>query len=182
MALYANVGLLHGKMNADDKESIMKQFADNEIQILVSTTVVEVGVNVPNANIMVIYDSDRFGLSQLHQLRGRIGRGDKQGYCYLLTKSKDADSLKRLEVLTQTNDGFEIARQDLLLRGAGDILGKRQSGASGFVLGDIILDTTILEIAREDARTIVDNFDAEENKMIRTWIALYQQNNVSYVD
>ena len=182
MALYAKVGLLHGKMHADEKETIMEQFASNEIQILVSTTVVEVGVNVPNANVMVIYDSDRFGLSQLHQLRGRIGRGDKQGYCYLLTKSKDSDSLKRLEVLTQTNDGFEIAKQDLLLRGAGDILGKRQSGASGFVLGDIILDTTILEIARDDAKAIVEHFEDEENKMIRTWIALYQQNNVSYVD
>lgn len=182
LAMYAKVGLLHGKMSGEEKEQVMKQFADNEIQVLVSTTVVEVGVNVPNANIMVIYDSDRFGLSQLHQLRGRVGRGNRQGYCYLLTGSKDSDSLKRLEVLTKTTDGFEIARQDLLLRGAGDILGKRQSGVSGFVLGDIILDTSILELAREDAQMIVDHFDDDENKMIKTWVMLYQRNNISYVD
>lgn len=182
MALYANVGLLHGRMNAEEKELVMRQFADNEVQVLVSTTVVEVGVNVPNANIMVIYDSDRFGLSQLHQLRGRIGRGNRQGYCYLLTGSKDPISIKRLEVLTMTNDGFEIAKQDLLLRGAGDILGKRQSGASGFVLGDVVLDTKILELARTDAEDIVNHFEDDDNAMIRKWIEIYQKNNVTYMD
>lgn len=181
-ALFANVGLLHGKMSSEEKELVMQEFARNEIQVLVSTTVVEVGVNVPNANIMVIYDADRFGLSQLHQLRGRIGRGDKQGYCYLLTGNKSADSLKRLKVLTKTTDGFEIAREDLLLRGAGDILGTRQSGVSGFVLGDVILDTSILDLARSDAEEIITNFDKEENKMLRLWLDIYQKNNISYVD
>ncbi len=181
-ALFANVGLLHGKMSAEDKEQVMDEFARNEIQVLVSTTVVEVGVNVPNANIMVIYDADRFGLSQLHQLRGRIGRGNKQGYCYLLSANKSKESRDRLEVLTKTTDGFEIAREDLLLRGAGDILGTRQSGVSGFVLGDVILDTSILDLSRKDAQDIIDNFDLEENKMLRLWLEIYQKNNISYVD
>lgn len=154
------IGLLHGKMSADEKDRMMNAFVQGHIQILVSTTVIEVGVDVKDANIMVIYDAHRFGLSQIHQLRGRIGRGNKPGYCYLLSSSKDEDSLKRLEICVETSDGFEIARQDLLLRGPGDILGTRQSGVPGFVLGDVILDAKILEAARDDAVLVLKHLSS----------------------
>lgn len=153
------IGLLHGKMSADEKDMIMNAFLKKEIQILVSTTVIEVGVDVKDANIMVIYDAHRFGLSQIHQLRGRIGRGSRSGYCYLLTSSEDVDSLKRLQICVETNNGFEISRQDLLLRGPGDILGTRQSGIPGFVLGDVIMDAGVLETARDDATHVLNNLE-----------------------
>lgn len=153
------IALLHGRMNAQEKDAIMARFSSGEIQILVSTTVIEVGVDVANANIMVIYDAHRFGLSQLHQLRGRVGRGDKQGYCYLLTSTKEEESLKRLRVLETTTDGFAISRADLLLRGPGDILGTRQSGVPGFILGDVIQDANILEVAREDASYVLHHLE-----------------------
>lgn len=149
------IALLHGRMHAQEKDEVMKRFASGEIQILVSTTVIEVGVDVANANIMVIYDAHRFGLSQIHQLRGRVGRGHAQGYCYLLTSTKDEDSLKRMKILETTSDGFAISRADLQLRGPGDILGTRQSGVPGFILGDVIQDANILEVAREDASYIL---------------------------
>lgn len=145
------IALLHGKMSAQEKDDVMREFKAQNIQILVSTTVIEVGVDVPSANIMVIYDAHRFGLSQIHQLRGRVGRGDQQGTCFLLSATKEPDSLRRLKVLEQTCDGFEIARYDLALRGPGDILGTRQSGVPGFILGDVIQDANILEVARDDA-------------------------------
>lgn len=151
------IGLLHGKMSAVDKDAMMDAFLKKQIHILVSTTVIEVGVDVKDANIMVIYDAHRFGLSQIHQLRGRIGRGSRAGYCYLLSGTEDKDSLKRLHICAETSDGFEIARQDLLLRGPGDILGTRQSGIPGFVLGDVIMDAKILETARDDATKILKN-------------------------
>src|SRR5699024_10792820 len=112
-----NIGLLHGRLPANEKEQVMKQFAENEIQILVSTTVVEVGVNVPNATIMVIYDAERFGLSQLHQLRGRVGRGDKQSYCILVADPKGEIGKERMRIMSETNNGFDLAEQDLKLRG-----------------------------------------------------------------
>lgn len=148
------IALLHGKMNAQEKDEVMEAFKAQRIQILVSTTVIEVGVDVAGANIMVIYDAHRFGLSQIHQLRGRVGRGNQKGWCFLLSATKEADSLKRLKVLEQTCDGFEIARYDLALRGPGDILGTRQSGVPGFILGDVIQDANILEVARDDAAYI----------------------------
>ena len=176
------IGLLHGKMSNEEKESVMKEFSDGRLHILVSTTVVEVGVNVPTANIMVIYDANRFGLSQLHQLRGRVGRGKDQGYCYLLCNSKNKDALERLEVLEHQRDGFEIAKEDLRLRGPGEILGKRQSGVSGFILGDIMIDSKMLEIARDDAIAILEDFEHEDYVNLRTWLHIKQKDNISYID
>lgn len=164
------VGLLHGKMSAQEKDDVMERFVQGQIQIVVSTTVIEVGVDVKNANVMVIYDAHRFGMSQLHQLRGRVGRGDKPGYCYLLTSSQDADSLARLAICEKTTDGFEIARADLALRGPGDILGTRQSGVPGFILGDVIQDANILEVARDDASMILNHIEDEENAEVRKFV------------
>ncbi|MBQ9987145.1 MAG: ATP-dependent DNA helicase RecG, partial [Erysipelotrichales bacterium] len=172
LALYGKVGLLHGKMNNEEKDNVMNAFVHNEIQVLVSTTVVEVGVNVGNANVMVIYDAERFGLSQLHQLRGRVGRANQQGVCYLLSNSQDPLAKKRLKLMEKTHDGFEIANEDLRLRGSGDILGKRQSGANGFILGDIVVDHKILEVARKDAIEIMKNFEDPEYRMLRIWLEL----------
>ena len=153
------LGLLHGKMKSEEKEEVMKKFAKNEIQVLISTTVIEVGISVKNATVMIIYDADRFGMSQIHQLRGRVQRGDKEGMCYLLTSSKDEKTLERLNVLCKTNNGFEIAGEDLRLRGPGDILGTRQSGLPSFVLGNIVEDTKFIEAAKKDAREIFEHKD-----------------------
>ncbi len=153
------IALLHGKMNAAQKDEVMAAFQAGDIAILVSTTVIEVGVDVANANIMVIYDAHRFGLSQIHQLRGRVGRGTKKGWCYLLSGTKEEESLKRLKILETTGDGFAIAKADLALRGPGDILGTRQSGVPGFILGDVIQDANILEVARTDAAEVLKQLD-----------------------
>ena len=153
------VALLHGRMSSLEKEAVMKRFADNEVQVLVSTTVVEVGMNVVNATGMIIYDADRFGLSQLHQLRGRVQRGSEQGHCWMLTKSKDPVSLERLQVLVDTDDGFRISMEDLRLRGPGDILGTRQSGLPDLVLGNLAEDTAIMNTARRDAADIMKDPD-----------------------
>ena len=149
------VDLLHGRMSSEEKQEVMKRFYDNEAQILVSTTVVEVGMNVVNATGMIIYDADRFGLSQLHQLRGRIQRGSEQGYCWLLSGSHEDSVKERLNVLVRTNNGFEISYEDLRLRGPGDILGTRQSGVPDFILGNLVTDTGIINTARKDAAKIV---------------------------
>ncbi len=151
------VALLHGKLDSEEKDRIMKQFSGNEIQVLVSTTVVEVGVNVKNATMMIIYDADHFGLSQLHQLRGRIQRSDYEGICLLLTDSGDENAIQRLEILCRSNDGFEISMEDLKMRGPGDILGTRQSGLPAFVLGNLIEDTRFIEAARQDAKLISEH-------------------------
>lgn len=175
------IGLLHGKMNSIQKDEVMEKFQKNEYQILVSTTVIEVGVDVKNANLMIIYDANRFGLSQIHQLRGRVGRGNQQGYCWLLSGSKEQDALTRLSVLENTCDGFEIARQDLALRGPGDILGTRQSGVPGFILGDLIADSNILEVARNDASEILKNIDDEKYMEIKLYLQ-QQLQTVQYFD
>lgn len=156
------LGLLHGRMNSEEKDAIMSSFNDNKIQILVSTTVVEVGVNVKNATVMVIYDADRFGLSQIHQLRGRIQRGSYKGTCYLLSDSKEPLVNSRLEVLCKTNDGFKISEADLKLRGPGDILGTRQSGLPAFILGNIFEDNKIIDAAKADSKKILDNLDEKQ--------------------
>lgn len=153
------IGYLHGKMNSEEKQNELEKFKNGHYQILISTTVIEVGMDVPDANIMVIYDANRFGMSQIHQLRGRVGRNGAQGYCYLLTGSKDADSLKRLEILEKTTDGFEIAKEDLAIRGPGDLLGKRQSGVPGFILGDLLIDHGMLEASKNDAIEIIKHLD-----------------------
>ncbi len=150
-----NVGLMHGRLASEEKDHVMKQFAANEIQILVSTTVVEVGVNVPHATMMIIYDAERFGLSQLHQLRGRVGRGDKQSYCILLADPKNEDGKERMRIMSETNNGFELAEQDLKLRGPGDFFGKKQSGLPDFQVADMIHDYRALETARNDAQEII---------------------------
>ncbi len=150
------VAFLHGKMRSDMKNKIMESFAANEIQVLVSTTVVEVGVNVPNATVMMIEDAQRFGLAQLHQLRGRVGRGDAQSYCIMINTSDAKSSCKRLDVLNRTNDGFRIASEDLKLRGPGDFFGIRQSGDMEFQLADIYQDAKVLQQASEEVTRILD--------------------------
>lgn len=145
------VGLMHGRLHSDEKESIMRQFSDGEIDVLVSTTVVEVGVNVPNATFMLIYDATRFGLSQLHQLRGRVGRGAEQSYCVLLADPKTEEGKERMQSMTETNDGFVLAEKDLELRGAGDFFGRKQSGMPEFKMADLIHDYRALDTARKDA-------------------------------
>ncbi len=145
---------LHGKMKPKEKNEIMEQFAKNEIQVLVSTTVIEVGVNVPNATVIMIENAERFGLAQLHQLRGRVGRGDHQSYCILVSGSRSKETKKRLEILNTSNDGFYIAGEDLKLRGPGDLFGIRQSGDMEFKLGDIYNDAKVLKAANEAAKNM----------------------------
>ena len=147
------VGMVHGRMRPKEKEEVMDAFNRREIHLLVSTTVIEVGVNVPNATIMCIHDAERFGLSQLHQLRGRVGRGSAQAYCILISDSKNPDSKTRLSLMEQTQDGFELAEQDLLLRGTGELFGLAQSGLPDLKVANIIKDIPILVEAREDANT-----------------------------
>lgn len=154
-----NVGLMHGKLHPDEKENVMKAYSDNDIQILVSTTVVEVGVNVPNATIMVIYDAERFGLSQLHQLRGRVGRGQDQSFCFLLANPKTDVGKERMKIMTETNDGFVLSEKDLELRGPGDFFGKKQSGLPEFKVADMVHDYRALEVARNDAVQLINQID-----------------------
>lgn len=149
------IGLLHGRLTNDEKEQVMSRFSQNDIQVLVATTVVEVGVNVPNATVMVIYDAERFGLSQLHQLRGRVGRGDAQSYCILIADPQGETGKERMRIMTETTNGFELAEHDLKLRGPGDFFGKKQSGLPEFKLADLIHDYRTLETARQDAQTII---------------------------
>ncbi len=153
---HINVGLLHGKMKNDKKNEVMEAYARNEIQVLVSTTVVEVGVNVPNATVMMIENADHFGLAQLHQLRGRVGRGDAQSYCIMINTSNSKAARKRLETLNKSNDGFFIASEDLKLRGPGDFFGVRQSGDLAFDIGDIYQDAKELQQASEAVKEILD--------------------------
>lgn len=150
------VSVLHGKMKNDKKNEIMNLFAQNKVQVLVSTTVVEVGVNVPNATVMMIENADRFGLAQLHQLRGRVGRGDAQSYCIMINTSQSKNAKKRLEILNQSNDGFKIASEDLRLRGPGDFFGIRQSGDLAFQLADIYQDAPVLQQASEAVALILN--------------------------
>lgn len=151
------IGLMHGRLDTNEKESVMQAFVNNEIHILVSTTVVEVGVNIPNATAMIIYDAQRFGLSQLHQLRGRIGRGKEKSYCILIAEPKGEIGKERMKIMTETNDGFELSEKDLQLRGPGDFFGSKQSGVPEFKVADMIHDYRALETAREDAQDIVEN-------------------------
>lgn len=150
------VEYLHGKMKPSEKNNIMERFARNEINVLVSTTVIEVGVNVPNATVMMIEDAERFGLAGLHQLRGRVGRGDAQSYCIFVSGAKSKDTRERLEILNKSNDGFYIANKDLSLRGPGDFFGIRQSGDMSFKLGDIYADATTLKLTADILKDIED--------------------------
>ncbi|MGI8315087.1 ATP-dependent DNA helicase RecG [Halobacillus mangrovi] len=161
------VGLMHGRLHNDEKEQVMQQFANNQLKILVSTTVVEVGVNVPNATVMVIYDAERFGLSQLHQLRGRVGRGSDQSYCILLADPKGDVGKERMRIMTETSDGFELSDQDLKLRGPGDFFGKKQSGMPEFRVGDMVHDYRALETARKDAAEMIFNESLDRDERYR---------------
>ena len=149
------VGLLHGKMRPEQKDEVMEAFASGDIPILVSTTVVEVGVNVPNATLMIVENAERFGLAQLHQLRGRVGRGQHESYCVLKTDSKQANVRKRMKILVDSQDGFYIAEEDLRLRGTGDVFGLRQHGLPDFKLADLYKDLDILKIAQQAAEEVL---------------------------
>lgn len=162
------VGLAHGKMKNDEKNKVMEDFVNHDINILVATSLIEVGVNVKNANCIVIYDAHRFGLSQLHQLRGRVGRGSRQGYCVFLSNADDEKAIAKLEFLASTNDGFKIAEYDLEHRGPGDILGLKQSGLPSFNIANLVSDKKIFDLAQIDAQ---DFFAQEE--AFQKW---YQQN------
>jgi ATP-dependent DNA helicase RecG len=150
------VGLLHGQMKSQEKESVMDSFRAHELDILVSTTVIEVGVDVPNASVMVIEDANRFGLSQLHQLRGRVGRGEYQSYCILISDARSEGTQRRMDTMVETNDGFRISEVDLEIRGPGEIAGTRQHGNLDFKIADLVQDGRQLEVARQAAIKIVD--------------------------
>lgn len=161
------IGLLHGKLKNDEKEQVMANFKNKKYDILVSTTVVEVGVDVPNATVMLIENAERFGLSQLHQLRGRVGRNDLQSYCILHTSTKSQETKERLNIMTQTNDGFVIAEKDLQLRGPGEFLGTRQSGLPDLIISDIVRDAKILEMARNEAIDFVKTNNIENYPILK---------------
>lgn len=164
------VDLMHGRLHSDEKDRVMREFTEGKIDVLVSTTVVEVGVNVPNASFMMIYDADRFGLAQLHQLRGRVGRGEFQSYCVLLADPKTDDGKERMMSMTETNDGFKLAEKDLELRGPGDFFGKKQSGLPDFKMADLVHDYRTLEVARQDAVRLINDdkfWKLEEYKYLR---------------
>ncbi|MBF2752676.1 MULTISPECIES: ATP-dependent DNA helicase RecG [Staphylococcus] len=151
------VGLLHGKLYSDEKDEVMQRFSNHEIDILVSTTVVEVGVNVPNATFMMIYDADRFGLSTLHQLRGRVGRSEQQSYCVLIASPKTETGIERMNIMTQTTDGFELSERDLEMRGPGDFFGVKQSGLPDFLVANVVEDYKMLEVARDEAAELIQS-------------------------
>lgn len=162
------IGLLHGKLKNEEKEKVMSDFKNKKYDILVSTTVVEVGVDVPNATVMLIENGERFGLSQLHQLRGRVGRSDLQSYCIISTATKSQETKARLEIMTQTNDGFVIAEKDLQLRGPGEFLGTRQSGLPDLIISDLVRDAQILEIARKEAIEFVKCYELDKFPLLKS--------------
>ena len=149
------VGLLHGRMKSSEKEEVMTAFQQNRIQLLVSTTVVEVGVDVPNATVMMIENAERFGLAQLHQLRGRVGRGTRKSYCILVSDHEGEENRRRLKVMKSTTDGFVIAKEDLKQRGAGDFFGSRQHGMPALAIADLFEDTTLFQSAQNAARSLL---------------------------
>lgn len=170
------VGLLHGRMRADEKEERMRQFKDREIDILVSTTVIEVGIDVPNASVILIEHAERFGLAQLHQLRGRVGRSSHQSYCLLIADPKNKDAVRRVKVMTHTNDGFEIAEEDLSIRGPGEFFGTRQAGMPDLQVTDIIRDAATLKPAREEAFRLIrsdPNLEKPEHLLLNTMLQDY---------
>ena len=171
------IAKLHGKMKSSEKEELLRDFMENNISLLISTTVIEVGINVPNATIMVIYDAQRFGLSQLHQLRGRVGRGDKQSYCVLLYEKANAITMERIKTIVSSNDGFEIARKDLELRGGGEIFGIKQHGLPEFNIADIIKNADILELSQKCAQEVLNTLDDDKIRTIR--LRLYDKMNIS---
>lgn len=176
------IGLLHGKLKNDEKERVMSDFKNKKYDILVSTTVVEVGVDVPNATVMLIENAERFGLSQLHQLRGRVGRSDLQSYCIISTATKSQETKARLNIMTETNDGFVIAEKDLEIRGPGEFLGTRQSGLPDLIISDIIKDAKILEIARKEAIDFVKCNELDSFPALKSATSLKVINNFDLIN
>ncbi|MDP4628331.1 MAG: helicase-related protein, partial [Schleiferiaceae bacterium] len=178
------VSIVHGRMRPEDKEWEMGRFVRGETHIMVATTVIEVGVNVPNASVMVIENAERFGLSQLHQLRGRVGRGAEQSYCVLMTSSKlSDDGLTRIETMVRTNDGFEIADVDLQLRGPGDLMGTRQSGVMEYKLASLVHDGPLVEWARRAAARIVEEdpqLEQPEHAALRARFSDYARGRMAW--
>lgn len=176
------IGLLHGKLKNEEKEKVMSDFKNKKYDILVSTTVVEVGVDVPNATVMLIENGERFGLSQLHQLRGRVGRSDLQSYCIISTSTKSQETKARLEIMAQTNDGFVIAEKDLQLRGPGEFLGTRQSGLPDLIISDIVKDAKILEIARNEAIEFVKSNELDTINRLKSASGINSINSQNYIN
>lgn len=177
------VSLLHGQMKNDEKEAVMRDFTEDKTQLLVSTTVVEVGVDVPKATLMVIFDADRFGLAQLHQLRGRVGRSSRQSYCVLIADPKNQTGIERMVSMTETNNGFELAQKDLELRGSGDVFGQRQSGMPEFKVGDPVSDFPSLQVANQVANEIFQidpNLTKQENAGLKSYLDYRRVNVVSF--
>jgi len=169
------IGLLHGRLDADEKEVIMRRFQRGEIDVLVATTVIEVGVDVPNATVMVIEHSERFGLAQMHQLRGRVGRGSHKSYCILMTGPRVSPlAEERLNAMVRTQDGFELAELDLAIRGPGEFFGTRQAGLPDFRVANLLRDRQILELAKQEAARFATQRDAElpEAERLRVWARL----------
>ncbi len=175
------VAILHGKMRAADKNHIMEEFAKHNIDVLVSTTVIEVGINVPNSTVMMVENAERFGLAQLHQLRGRVGRGEYQSYCIFISTKENKETLERLEILNKSNDGFFIASEDMKLRGPGDLFGIRQSGEFAFRMGDIYTDANILKQASEAVNKVMDGYLTEgELQNLQNFLASGNTNKVDF--
>jgi ATP-dependent DNA helicase RecG len=166
------LGLLHGRLSADDKEIVMRRFQRGELDVLVSTTVIEVGVDVPNATVMVIEHSERFGLAQMHQLRGRVGRGSAKSYCILMTGGRvSPEAEQRLDAMVRTQDGFELAELDLQLRGPGEFFGTRQAGLPDFRVANLVRDRELLELAKREAAAFVASSGAEASEAERAVVA-----------
>ncbi|MGN0144389.1 MAG: ATP-dependent DNA helicase RecG [Clostridium sp.] len=174
------VDILHGKMKGSEKDEIIKKFKNHETDVLISTTVIEVGVNVPNASVMIIENAERFGLAQLHQLRGRVGRGQYESYCILIAKAKSNITKKRMTIMTESSDGFLISEQDLKLRGSGEMFGKKQSGDAGFTLANLYDDINILRCAKNEANEILNN-DCEINRELVNEISKNLQRSSKYI-
>jgi ATP-dependent DNA helicase RecG len=178
------VSIVHGKMTSEAKDYEMTRFKKGETKIMVSTTVIEVGVDVPNATVMIIENAERFGLAQLHQLRGRVGRGADQSYCILISKYElSQDGRTRLETMVRTNNGSEIADVDLKLRGPGDLLGTQQSGILDFLLADLSTDSKILQVARQKASEILDKdplLKSRENEVISEQIHRNEHKSINW--
>ncbi|MBD5445615.1 MAG: ATP-dependent DNA helicase RecG, partial [Lachnospiraceae bacterium] len=177
------VAYLHGKMKPKDKNYIMEQFEAHQIDVLVSTTVIEVGINVPNATVMMVENAERFGLAQLHQLRGRVGRGKHQSYCIFISATQNKATMDRLKILNNSNDGFYISSQDLKLRGPGDLFGIRQSGDLNFELGDIYTDASILQNASDEADELLSNdpeLNRAENERIKSILDKSDENSIDF--
>jgi len=176
------IGLLHGKLKNEEKERVMSDFKNKKYDILVSTTVVEVGVDVPNATVMLIENAERFGLSQLHQLRGRVGRSDLQSFCIISTATKSQETRARLDIMTQTNDGFVIAEKDLQIRGPGEFLGVRQSGLPDLIISDLVKDAKILEIVRNESIELVKCNDLDKYPLLKSATSVNMISNYDLIN